>query len=221
MDALWTAVDQYFAERIAHDDAALQSALGDSTAAGLPPISVTPADGKLLHLLAKLVGAKRILEIGTLGGYSAIWMARALSSDGRLVSLEINAEYAELARKNIDRAGVGKRVEILVGPAAATLDRRLIGKEEPFDFVFIDADKANNDVYFAAALKLTRPGSVIVVDNVVRKGEVVNAASTDENILGIRRMVDQIVADSRVSATAIQTVGSKGYDGFLIALVLA
>jgi len=219
LEALWTDVDRYFAGRIAADDDALKRALADSEAAGMPPISVTPADGKLLHLLVKMVGAKRILEIGTLGGYSAIWMARALPGDGRLVTLEINPDYAAVARKNIDRAGVGDRVEILVGPAAATLDRKLVGAAEPFDVVFIDADKANNDVYFNAALRLTRPGSVIVVDNVVRKGEVANADSTDENIRGTRRMIDMIAGNPRVAATAIQTVGAKGYDGFLLARV--
>src|ERR1041385_2482972 len=214
MEDLWSAVDRYFADRIAHDDDALKRALADSEAAGLPPISVTPADGKLLHLMAKMIGARRILEIGTLGGYSAIWMARALPSGGQLISLELNPEYAALARKNIDRAGVGNRVEIMVGPARTTLEMELMGKVDPFDLVFIDADKANNDVYFRAALSLTQRRSVIVVDNVVRKGEVVNDTSTDENILGIRRMVDQIAQNPRVSATAIQTVGSKGYDGF-------
>ena len=220
MEDLWSAVDRYFAERIAHDDDALKRALADSEAAALPPISVTPADGKLLHLLARIIGAKRILEIGTLGGYSAIWMARALPKDGELISLEINPEYAKLARKNIDRAGIGDRVEIMVGPAADTLDMELVGKCEPFDLVFIDADKANNDRYFKSALKLTKRRSVIVVDNVVRKGEVINAKSTDENIQGVRRMVDYIANESRVSATALQTVGAKGYDGFLMAMVV-
>jgi predicted O-methyltransferase YrrM len=220
MEDLWSAVDRYFAERIAHDDDALKRALADSEAAALPPISVTPADGKLLHLLARIIGAKRILEIGTLGGYSAIWMARALPKDGELISLEINPEYAKLARKNIDRAGIGDRVEIMVGPAADTLDMELVGKCEPFDLVFIDADKANNDRYFKSALKLTKRRSVIVVDNVVRKGEVINAKSTDENIQGVRRMVDYVANESRVSATALQTVGAKGYDGFLMAMVV-
>jgi predicted O-methyltransferase YrrM len=220
MEDLWSAVDRYFAERIAHDDDALKRALADSEAAALPPISVTPADGKLLHLLARIIGAKRILEIGTLGGYSAIWMARALPKDGELISLEINPEYARVARKNIDRAGIGDRVEIMVGPAADTLDMELVGKCEPFDLVFIDADKANNDRYFKSALKLTKRRSVIVVDNVVRKGEVINAKSTDENIQGVRRMVDYIANESRVSATALQTVGAKGYDGFLMAMVV-
>jgi predicted O-methyltransferase YrrM len=220
MEEVWSQVDAYFAGQIVDADDALERALVDSAAAGLPAIAVSPVAGKLLHLIVKLRGAKRILEIGTLGGYSAIWMARALPMGGAVVSLELNPDNAAVARRNVDRAGVGSRVEILVGPAATTIEDRLVGKVEPFDMVFIDADKSNNDVYFRGALKLTRPGSIIVVDNVVRKGAVLDEDSDDANVQGIRRMVATVAAEPRVSATAIQTVGSKGYDGFLFALVV-
>lgn len=218
---LWSAVDDYFNETVVAPDQALADALRDSDAAGLRRISVSPSQGKLLHLLARLHGARKILEIGTLGGYSAIWLARALPADGRLVSLEIDPQTAAVARANIERAGLSARVEVRVGPALDTLPRLADEGLAPFDFVFIDADKPGNPQYLEWALALTRPGAVIVVDNVVRKGAVADAASTDPDVVGVRRCLEMIAANPRLSATAIQTVGGKGYDGFALALVSA
>ncbi len=221
----WTAVDGYIADSLLTPDPALDRALSTSAAAGLPAISVSPAQGKLLMLLVRLRAARSILEIGTLGGYSAIWMARGLPEGGRLVSLEVNAEYAALARDNVAHAGVGHLVDIRVGKALDTLPRLAAegangaGRPAPFDFFFIDADKANNPEYFAWALRLARPGSLIVVDNVVREGAVIDAASPDANVQGTRRLYEAMGKEKRVSATAIQTVGLKGYDGFAVALV--
>jgi len=212
---LWDKVDQYIADTLVQPDEALASALEASDKAGLPAISVSPAHGKLLWILARLVNAKRILEVGTLGGYSAIWMARALPEGGKLISLEAVAKHAEVARKNIERAGLGAKVEVRVGQALATLP----SLQGPFDLAFIDADKQNNAEYFAWALKLSRPGSVIVVDNVVRDGKVIDARSRDASVQGVRRLNELIAAEKRVSATAVQTVGMKGYDGFAVALV--
>ncbi|MEA3195609.1 MAG: hypothetical protein QOD26_3942 [Betaproteobacteria bacterium] len=212
---LWDKVDQYIADTLVQPDDALTSALEASDKAGLPAISVSPSHGKLLWILARLVNAKRILEIGTLGGYSAIWMARALPEGGKLISLEAVAKHAEVARKNLERAGLGAKVEVRVGQALATLP----SLQGPFDFTFIDADKQNNAEYFTWALKLSRPGSVIVVDNVVRDGKVIDARSRDTSVQGVRRLNDLIAAEKRVSATALQTVGIKGYDGFAVALV--
>jgi predicted O-methyltransferase YrrM len=212
---IWDKVDGYIGEMLVRPDEALQAALAASDAAGLPPISVSPAHGKLLWILARLVGARRILEVGTLGGYSAIWLARALPAGGRLVSLEALERHAAVARTNLDRAGLGDQVEIIVGQALATLP----SLEGPFDFTFIDADKQNNAAYFAWALKLSRPGALIVVDNVVRDGAVADPRSRDASVLGVRRLNELIAAEPRVSATAVQTVGVKGYDGFAIALV--
>jgi predicted O-methyltransferase YrrM len=214
--ALWQQVDSYITDTLVQPDAALVAALEASDAAGLPQISVSPAHGKLLWLLARLVGAKRILEIGTLGGYSTIWLARGLAAGGRLITLEALEKHAAVARKNLERAGLSKVVEIRVGQALATLP--LV--EGPFDLTFIDADKQNNAEYFGWALKLSRPGSLIVVDNVVRAGAVVDARSRDAAVQGVRRLNQLIAAERRVAATAVQTVGSKGYDGFAIALVL-
>jgi predicted O-methyltransferase YrrM len=211
----WTAVDQYISSIVLPPDAVLDGALARSTAAGLPAINVSPHQGKLLHLLAKMIGAKKILEIGTLGGYSSIWMARALPPGGRLVTLEFEPRHAEVARQNIHAAGLSERAEVIVGPALETLPK-LAG---PFDFVFIDADKENTAGYFTHALGLTRPGGVIIVDNVVRNGEIVNPRSADPGVAGVRRFNDLLKNEPRVSATAIQTVGGKGYDGFAIALV--
>jgi predicted O-methyltransferase YrrM len=213
----WNAVDRYFAELLMASDAALDAAIKASRAAGLPDIAVAPNQGKLLHLLARMQGAKRILEIGTLGGYSAIWLARALPPGGKLITLEFDPKHAEVARANIARAGLADRVEVITGRALDTLPK-LAG---PFDFFFIDADKDGYPDYFRWALKLSRRGSVIVVDNVVRDGEVIDAKSTDPGVTGSRRLMDAIASEPRVSATAIQTVGVKGYDGFLIALVVA
>jgi len=214
-DGIWEAVDRYFLDTIVGQDAALAEAQRAAEAAGLPPISVTAAQGKLLHLLVRIHGARRVLEVGTLAGYSTIWMARALPPGGTLISLEYEPRHAEVARANLDRAGVSGVVEIRVGAALETLP----SLEGPFDLVFIDADKENNPGYFQWALRLSRPGGVIVVDNVVRGGKVADPASADADALGVRRMVDLIAAERQVAATAIQTVGGKSYDGFLLAVV--
>ncbi len=214
----WTAVDRYLGDLLVSSDPALEAALEASAAAGLPAINVSPAQGKLLHLLARAIGARNVLEIGTLGGYSTIWLARALSDGGRVISLEADARHAEVARANIARAGLETRVEVRLGMALDLLPG-LAERAEPFDFVFVDADKPNNAAYFDWALKLSRPGSIIVVDNVVRDGDVIDAASDSPTVQGVRRFLERLAAEPRVSATAIQTVGAKGYDGFAIALV--
>jgi len=213
---LWEEVDRYISDTLVRPDEALEAALEASDAAGLPAINVSPAHGKLLWLLARLLDAKRILEIGTLGGYSAIWLARGLAPGGRLVTLEAVEKHAAVARKNLERARVAQAVDVRVGPALATLPKL----EGPFDLSFIDADKQNNAEYFRWALKLSRPGSVIVVDNVVREGAVVDPRSRDAAVLGVRKLNELVAAEPRVAATAIQTVGVKGYDGFAVALVL-
>jgi predicted O-methyltransferase YrrM len=213
---LWENVDRYISETLVQPDDALAAALEASDAAGLPPISVSPAHGKLLWLLARTLGAKRILEIGTLGGYSTIWLARGLAPGGRLVTLEALEKHAAVARKNLARAGLADYVEVRIGKALDTLPQ-LVG---PFDLAFIDADKQNNPEYFRWALRLSRPGSLLVVDNVVRDGAVIDARSRDAAVQGVRRLYELIAAEPRVSATAVQTVGVKGYDGFAIALVL-
>lgn len=213
-DAVWNRIDAYFEDRLVGEDAALESAITQSAAAGLPPIAVSAAQGKMLHLMALSIGAGRILEVGTLGGYSAIWLARALKPGGKLISLEIDPRNAKVAAENIARAGLADRVEIVVGAAIETLPN-LAG---PFDFAFIDADKESNAAYFDHAVRLSRPGAIIIVDNVVRDGQVIDA-NGNAQVLGVRRMMDAIHADTRVTATAVQTVGAKGYDGFLIAVV--
>jgi predicted O-methyltransferase YrrM len=220
----WTAVDRYITDLLVPEDAALEAALRDSAAAGLPPIAVTPNQGKLLGLLARVQGARAILELGTLGGYSTIWLARALPAGGRLVTLEAEAEYAELARANIARAGLAESVELRVGPALQTLPQLVAEGAGPFDLIFVDADKKNNPGYFEWALKLSRPGTLIIVDNVVRGGAILDPDADDptvgnEGIRGVRLFFEKLAAESRVSATAIQTVGSKGYDGFALAIV--
>ncbi len=217
----WTAVDRYINDLLVPADPDLDAALEASEAAGLPAIGVAPNQGKLLMLLAKLQGARRILEIGTLGGYSTIWLARALPADGRLVTLEASPEYAEVARGNLARAGLAGVAEVRVGPALETLPRLAEEGLAPFDVVFIDADKPSTPEYFQWALRLARRGTLIVVDNVVRDGAVADAASEDESVRGIRRFNELAAAEPRVSATAIQTVGSKGYDGFALVLVTA
>ena len=219
MESLWTDVDDYFADRLALSDEILDAALSASAAAGLPAISVTPSQGKLLQLLARVRGARRILEVGTLGGYSTIWLARALPAGGELITLEIDPAHAAVARQNLDRAGLSDRVRVWVGPATGSLATLAAEGGEPFDLVFIDADKANSDTYFLAALELSRRGTIIVVDNVVRDGEVIDAASEDVGVAGVRRLVDLLPRRRDVAATAIQTVGSKGYDGFILAVV--
>ena len=212
---LWAAVDGYIADTMIPSDPALDGAIEASRAAGLPDIAVAPNQGKLLHLMARMVGARRILEIGTLGGYSTIWLARALPPGGKLVTLEYDPKHAEVARANIARAGLADRVEVITSRALDVLPK-LSG---PFDFFFVDADKDGYPDYFRWALKLSRPGSVMVFDNVVRGGKVIDAKSTDALVQGVRRLNELIAAEPRVSATAIQTVGVKGYDGFLITLV--
>ena len=218
-DKRWEAVDRYFEERLALADEGLAHALRASDAAGLPAISVSPPQGAMLALFARMVGARRILEVGTLGGYSAIWLARALAPGGRLVTLELEPRHAEVARANLARAGLADRVEVLVGPAAASLERLHAAGGEPFDLAFIDADKASNATYVEWALRMSRPGSLIVVDNVVRRGAVIDARSHDANVLGVRRALDLLGSHPLLDATAIQTVGLKGYDGFAMALV--
>ncbi|MEV6589485.1 O-methyltransferase [Streptomyces acidicola] len=217
---IWNDVDAYLSALLAPEDEALTAALRDSDAAGLPHINVAPNQGKLLQLLAQVQGARRILEFGTLGGYSTIWLARALPEDGRLISFEYEVRHAEVARRNLDRAGLGRLVEVRVGPALQSLPKLADENPEPFDFVFIDADKANNRNYVEWALKLTRPGALIVLDNVVRAGRVTDADSDDPGIRGTRAALELIASHPRVSGTAVQTVGSKGHDGFALARVL-
>lgn len=221
----WTAVDRYIGDLLIRADPVLEAALADSSAAGLPAINVSPPQGKLLGMLATMVGARRILEIGTLGGYSTIWLGRALppppapAPGSRLITLEAEPKHAAVALANLARAGLTQVVEVRVGPALETLPQLAAENAGPFDLTFIDADKANTPHYFEWAVKLSRPGSLIIVDNVVRKGELVNAASDDESVQGMRRFMQMLANDNRVTATAIQTVGSKGYDGFALAVV--
>ncbi|WP_405839542.1 O-methyltransferase [Streptomyces sp. NBC_01518] len=218
---VWDDVDDYFIGQLAPDDEVLEAALRDSEAAGLPEIAVSAAEGKLLHLLAQIQGASRVLEIGTLGGYSTIWLARALPADGRLISLEFSPKHAEVATRNLARAGLDKVVEVRVGPALESLAELADEGPAPFDLVFIDADKANNPHYVEWALKLTRPGSLIIVDNVVRGGRVADPDDTSPDVQGTRTAIELIGSHARLSGTAIQTVGRKGYDGFALARVLA
>ncbi|MFG2935767.1 O-methyltransferase [Streptomyces sp. NPDC048282] len=217
---LWDDVDFYFTSHLSPDDEALQAALRESEANELPHANVTPNQGKLLQLLAQIQDARNILEIGTLGGYSTIWLARALPADGRLISLEYSARHAEIAVRNIARAGLERVVEVRVGPALESLPKLADENPAPFDLVFIDADKANNPHYVEWALRLTRTGSLIVVDNVVRGGRVVDAESAEPDVVGTRAAIELIAAHPRLTGTAIQTVGSKGYDGFALARVL-
>lgn len=219
-DDQWTTVDHYITECLALSDPALDAALAANAAASLPSIDVSPSQGRLLQLLAQLQGARRILEIGTLGGYSTICLARALPVGGRLVTLEVDAKHAEVARSNIARAGFADVVEIRVGPALETLAQMQDEGAEPFDMIFIDADKPNNPAYLGWALKFSRRGSLIICDNVVRDGAVADAESTDPGVRGARRLFEMLGAEPRLSATALQTVGFKGYDGFAMALVV-
>ncbi|HKS23188.1 MAG TPA: O-methyltransferase [Thermoanaerobaculia bacterium] len=214
MSDVWTAVDDYVEGLFEPPDAALDEALRASDAAGLPSIQVTATQGRFLQILARAVGARRILEVGTLGGYSTIWLARALPPAGQLTTLEISATHAEVARQNLERAGVADVVDVRVGPALETLPQL----DGPFDFAFIDADKVNTAEYFAWAVRLSRPGSVIVVDNVVREGALADAATDDANVQAMRRFLEAAAKEPRVSMTVMQTVGQKKYDGFAIAL---
>lgn len=216
----WTAVDDYITARLIPPDPVLEAALAATAAAGIPMINVAPNQGKLLYVLAVAHGARTILEIGTLAGYSTIWLARALPADGRLITLEYEPKHAEVARANIARAGLAAQVEVRVGAALNTLPQLAAEDAGPFDLVFIDADKVNSVAYFNWALKLTRPGSLIIIDNVVRDGKVIDAASRDVSVQGVRALYEALAAEPRVAATAVQTVGSKGYDGLAVAVVL-
>lgn len=213
----WAAVDDYFTEQLVPQDEPLLAALEANKAAGLPPIDVAPNQGKLLYLLAKIIGARRILEIGTLGGYSTIWLARALPEDGKVITLEYQPRHAEIASHNISRAGLETKVTILVGAALDTLPT-LTGSA-PFDMIFIDADKQNNPAYLEWALTYSRSGTLIIGDNVVRSGKITDAGDTDPNLRGLREFLTRVGNDDRLEATAIQTVGAKGWDGLAIARV--
>ena len=216
---IWTTVDNYVSEMLVPPDKVLDQALEASADSGLPEIAVAPNQGKFLMLLARSIKARNILEIGTLGGYSTIWLARALPKAGRVVTLEAVARHAEVARANFKRAGLADVIDLRLGKALDTLPRLAAEKPDPFDFIFIDADKENIPEYFTWSLKLARPGSMIIVDNVIRDGEVVNARSKDPSVKGVRRFNEMLKSETRVSATSIQTVGVKGYDGFTLALV--
>jgi len=219
MERRWAAVDGYIAGKLVDDDPVLEAALAANAAGGLPPIDVSAAQGRMLELLARMSGARRILEVGTLGGYSTIWLARALPGDGQLVTLELEPHHAEVARANLARAGFADRCEVRTGPAVDTLAAMVAAGEGPFDLVFIDADKPSNVAYLEAALALTRPGSVILVDNVIREGNILDPDNSDPRVIGTRALFDAVAAEPRLDATAIQTVGDKGWDGFLMAVV--
>jgi predicted O-methyltransferase YrrM len=216
----WDEVDGYITEKLVVPDAALDAAMKANAVAGLPSIDVAPNQGKLLHVLALTKSARRILEIGTLGGYSTIWLARALPTGGRLVTLEVAPKHAQVAQANLNRAGLAGVVEIRIGPAADSLAQLHREGAEPFDMIFIDADKENIPVYLEWVLKLAKVGSLIVTDNVVREGAIVDPANTDPAVRGVRTMFERMAAEPRLCATAIQTVGSKGYDGFALAVVV-
>lgn len=214
MDA--PAVDDYLAETFHLEDEVLAGTRAASLAAGLPDISVSAAQGRFLQLLVQILGARRVLEIGTLGGYSTTWLARG---GAQVTTLEVDPHHAEVARDNLDRAGVADRVEVVEGPAAATLERLTAERTEPYDLVFVDADKRGNSGYVRAALALSHPGTVIVVDNVIRGGKVLDAESDDPNVVGTREVLDLLGSEPRLEATALQTVGAKGWDGFAMARV--
>lgn len=218
-EPIWTDVDEYLTKTLISADPVLDAVMSANNAAGLPAIDVTAAQAQFLQMLVLLVAAKRVLEIGTLGGYSTIWLARALPQEGKLITLEYEAKHAEVALKNIANAGLSKIVELRQGRAADSLAQLQAEKVEPFDLIFIDADKPNNPVYLEWALKFSHPGTFIVVDNVIRDGKIADASSTDPAITGTRTMFEQMGANPRLKATALQTVGSKGYDGFALALV--
>lgn len=217
----WNAMDEYLTSLLLAPDAALDAALDASAAAGLPAIHVAPNQGNLLHLLAKLRGAHRILEVGTLGGYSTIWLARALPPDGRLISLEANPDHAKVARANIERAGLSGVVSVVIGPAAQTLDKFVTDGVEPFDMIFLDADKRSYPEYLRRSLQLSRPGTLIVGDNVIRRGQIADLASTDPDVTGLHEFLRLLATNPQLDSTAIQTVGSKGWDGFSMSIVSA
>ncbi len=216
-DTHWQEVDDYIADHLLPVDEALDAVLRNNEAQGLPPIDVSAAQGKMLNLIARMAGARRILEIGTLGGYSTIWLARALPDDGRLVTLELESDHARIASENLERARVSDKVEILIGPAIETL--KAMTNEEPFDLTFIDADKQNNVAYVREAIRLSRPGATIIVDNVIRDGGILDRESDDVRIQGTRDLYEMLAGEARLDATAVQTVGAKGWDGFILALV--
>jgi predicted O-methyltransferase YrrM len=216
----WTAVDRYITDTLVGPDPVLDAAIAASNAAGLPTIAVSPNEGRLLHILAKAIGARRILEIGTLGGYSTIWLARALPADGRLITLEYSPKHAEVAKANLARAGLADRTEVRVGPAIEALPRLESEGAGPFDLVFIDADKTGYPDYLGWAIKLTRPGSLIIADNVVRGGAIVETASADESIRATRRYNELVAAEPRLSATIMSLASGKGFDGMNVAFVV-
>jgi predicted O-methyltransferase YrrM len=219
VDERWAAVDNYFGDLMIGEDPVLDAALAASDAAGLPPIAVSPTLGKLLHLLARATGARRILEVGTLGGYSTIWLGRALPAGGRLISLEAVDKHAEVARSNVAAAGLSEVVDIRIGPALEALPKLAAEQGDPFDLIFIDADKENNPAYFDWAIRLARPGSMIIVDNVVRDGKVLDANHPDSRVQGSRQFAELVGSQNRASATTLQMVGVKGWDGFTLAVV--
>jgi len=221
MQKTWTAVDDYLNSKLGNSDSVLEATLAATADAKLPAFDVAPNHGKLLYLLATMSGAKRILEIGTLGGYSTIWLARAVSADGIVVTLESEPRHVEVATENIRRAKLECKVDIRSGPALETLERLVNEEVEPFDFVFIDADKPNNPAYLEWAITLSHPGTVIVADNVIREVMIVDAENQDPRVQGVRKFFDKIANDKRLTATAVQTVGSKGYDGFALVIVKA
>ena len=217
----WTVVDAYFVDRLVQTDPVLDEAIASCERAGMPPHAVAPNQGKLLQLLVQMMNARRVLELGTLAGYSTIWLARGVGPGGRVLTIEANPQHARVACNNFANAGLQTRIELREGRCVAVLDELIAAGEVPFDFIFIDADKPGNPAYLERVLKLARPGTVIVADNVVRDGAVVDDASTDANVTGVRHFFDMMADNPRISATAIQTVGSKGYDGFALARVLA
>jgi len=217
----WTQVDHYFGGHLVSSDPAFEAVLRANREAGLPAIDLTPLQGKFLHLLARICGGRRILEVGTLGGYSTLWLARALPPDGVLITLERNPDHARVARSNLQQAGVMDRIDLRLGPAAETLRELVDAHLAPFDFIFLDADKASLSEYLDWSLKLARTGTIIVADNVVREGKVLDAASDDHDVQGVRRLTERLAAEPRLSSTVLQTVGIKGYDGFALAVVVA
>ncbi|VTM14214.1 Putative O-methyltransferase MSMEG_5073 [Raoultella terrigena] len=217
MQQQWSAVDSYLVESLIPSDPLLQQVLENNQRAGLPPYDVTANQGQFLALLVRITRARRVLEIGTLGGYSTIWMARELPSDGELLTLEADSHHAQIARQNLQLAGVDDRVVLREGPALETLES--LGDRPAFDLIFIDADKPNNPHYLQWALRYSRPGTLIIGDNVVREGEVTNSHSADERVQGVRRFIEMMGSDPRLTVTALQTVGSKGWDGFTLAWV--
>ena len=219
-EEIWNKVDDYLDKMIVDQDHALLAALKDSEEADLPPINVSPPQGKMLHILARSLSAKRILEMGTLGAYSTIWLARALPDDGEMLSLEVNQKHAEVSRRNLERANLSKKVKIILGPALDSLSTLYKNGSKPFDFIFIDADKQNYPGYFDWAIKLSHSGSMIVVDNVVRKGSIIETGNTDPNVKGVKEMLSSIRSYKNIIATAIQTVGVKGHDGFALIYVI-